>query len=78
MDINAYSTRSRFAAEINAGYSARLNGKRLSDNPHLVWIECETEDGANRRAGALSEKAQAWQHGWRLADKDESGRGGAR
>lgn len=78
MDFNAYSTRSRFAAEINAGYSARLNGKRLSDNPHLVWIECETEDGANRRAGALSEKAQAWQHGCHLADRDAKGRGGAR
>ncbi|MBN5158819.1 MULTISPECIES: hypothetical protein [unclassified Stenotrophomonas] len=68
MDFTKYSTRSKFAKEINAGYSARLNGLRLSDNPHLVWIECETEDGANRRAGPLSEKAEAWQHGWWLAD----------
>ncbi|WP_256643697.1 hypothetical protein [Stenotrophomonas sp. 9(2022)] len=69
MDFANYNTRSRYAKEINAGYSARLNGQRLSDNPHLVWIVCDTEDGANRRAGPLSEKAEAWQHGWRLADE---------
>ncbi|EML7989358.1 hypothetical protein D7Y24_20685 [Stenotrophomonas maltophilia] len=59
MDFTKYNTRSKFAKEINAGYSARLNGQRLSGNPHLVWIECETEDGANRRAGPLSEMAEA-------------------
>jgi hypothetical protein len=26
----------------------------------------------------LDDKALAWQHGWRLADRDEKGRGGAR
>lgn len=69
MDFTNYNTRSRYAKEINAGYSARLNAQRLSDNPHLVWIQCDTEDGANRRAGPLSEKAEAWQHGWRLSDE---------
>lgn len=69
MDFTKYTTRSRFASEINGGYSARLNGRRLSDNPHLLWFECETEAGVSRRAGALSEKAQAWQHGWRMADE---------
>lgn len=78
MDFKAFSTRSTFAADINAGYSARLDGKRLSDNPSIVWIAVETEDGANRKAGPLNEKAQAWQHGWRRADDDEKGRGGAR
>lgn len=37
MDFTAFSTRSKFAVQINSGYSARLDGKRLSDNPHLVW-----------------------------------------
>ncbi|UXB42236.1 hypothetical protein K7569_10795 [Stenotrophomonas maltophilia] len=69
MDFTNYSTRSKFAKEINAGYSARLSDGQWWDNPHLVWIECETEDGANRRAGPLSEKAEAWQYGWRLADE---------
>ncbi len=78
MDFTAFSTRSKYAAQINAGYSARLNSKRLSDNPHIVWVAVETEDGANRKAGPLNEKAQAWQHGWRQADEDEKSKGGAR
>lgn len=78
MDLKAFSTRSKFAADINAGYSARLDGKRLSDNPSIVWTAVATEDGANRKAGPLNEKAQAWQYGWRRADDDEKGRGGAR
>lgn len=78
MEFTAFSTRSKFAADINAGYSARLSGKRLSDNPHIVWVAVETEDGANRKAGPLNEKAEAWQHGWRQADRDEKRRGAAR
>ncbi|WP_312328384.1 hypothetical protein [Stenotrophomonas sp.] len=78
MDFKAFSISSKFAADINAGYSACLAGKRLSDNPHIHWITLETEDGAHRKAGPLNDKAQAWQHGWRQADDDEKGRGGAR
>lgn len=77
MDFNAYSTRSRFAAEINVGYSARLDGIRLSDNPHLVWMDSQDELEP-RKLAPLSEKGHAWQHGWRLADRDEKRRGGAR
>lgn len=62
-DFKDYGTRSRLAAQINAGYSARLNGKRLSDNPHLQW--------AGEQVLPMTDKAHAWQHGWRLADGDE-------
>jgi len=78
MDITAFSTRSKYAAQINAGYSARLKGQGLSTNPHIHWIEVTSMDGSNRKAGPMSDTALAWQHGWRLADRDEKGRGGTR
>lgn len=72
MDFTNYTTRSKFAKEINAGYSARLHGLRLSDNPHLVWHD-QPEGGLAKQIGHFTEKAEAWQHGWRLADQGEKG-----
>lgn len=69
-DFTTFGNRSKYAAEINAGYSARLAGTRLSDNPHMVWVDGQVLP--------MGEKALAWQHGWRQADRDEKGRGGAR
>lgn len=77
MDFAAFSTRSKFAAQINAGYSARLNGEGLSTNPHMVWVDTQDELEP-RKVQPLSEKALTWQHGWRSADRDEKRRGGAR
>lgn len=77
MDFKAFSTRSKFAAAINAGYSARLDGTRLSHNPHLVWHD-QPAGGQFQKVGHMTEKGEAWQHGWRQADRDEKGRGGAR
>lgn len=77
MDFTAFGTRSKFAAQINAGYSARLNSARLSSNPHMVWVDSDDELEP-RKVQPLSDKAQAWQHGWRQADRDEKGKGGAR
>lgn len=77
MDFRAFSTRSKFAADINAGYSARLDGRRLSENPHLVWSD-SSDELEPKKLQPLSEKGHAWQHGWHRADKDEKGRGGAR
>lgn len=74
-DFTAFSARSKFAADINAGYSARLNSAGLSSNPHMVWVDSDDELEP-RKVQPLSAKAQAWQHGWRLADKDQ--RRGAR
>ena len=68
-DFTDYDPRSRLSAQINAGYSARLNGQRLSDNPHLGWV-----DG---QPSPMSDKGEAWQHGWRAADRDEK-KAGAR
>lgn len=76
-DFTAFSTRSMYAAEINSGYSARLNGAGLSTNPHMVWMDTQDELEP-RKVKPLGEKALAWQHGWRAADRDEKGRGGAR
>lgn len=76
-DFTAFSTRSMYAAEINAGYSARLNGDGLSTNPHMVWVDTRDELEP-RKVKPLGDKALAWQHGWRAADRDEKGRGGAR
>lgn len=76
-DFTAFSTRSMYAAEINAGYSARLNGDGLSANPHMVWVDTQDELEP-RKVKPLGDKALAWQHGWRAADRDEKGRGGAR
>ncbi|EQM87226.1 hypothetical protein L681_20925 [Stenotrophomonas maltophilia MF89] len=56
MDFTNYNTRSRYAKEINAGYSAHLAGVSLDFCPF-------------DRATNL-EKRQAWQHGWDLADDD--------
>lgn len=70
MDFSNYSTRSKFTKEINAGYSARLNGLCLGDNPHLVWHE-QPPGSQMRHVGHLTEKAEAWQHGWGLADQGE-------
>jgi len=75
MDFTDFSTRSKHAAQINAGYSARLNSKRLSDNPHMVWVDTQDELEP-RKVQPLDDKALAWQHGWRLGDKDQ--KGGAR
>lgn len=72
MDFTKYSTRSKFAKEINAGYSARLNGLRLSDNPHLVWHD-QPEGGLAKQIGHFTEKAEAWQYGWRRADHGNRG-----
>lgn len=77
MDFQAFSTRSKFAADINAGYSARLAGKGLSENPHLAWTDSDDELEP-KKLQPLNEKGHAWQHGWRGADRDEKGRGGAR
>jgi len=77
MDFTAFSTRSKFAVQINAGYSARLDGKRLSDNPHLVWA-ASGDELEPKKLQPLSEKGHAWQHGWHSADKAEKSRGGAR
>lgn len=77
MDFNAFGTRSKFAAQINAGYSARLNSTGLSSNPHLVWVDSDDELEP-RKVQPLSDKVQAWQHGWRQADRDEKGKGGTR
>lgn len=76
-DFTAFSTRSMYAAEINAGYSARLNGDGLSTNPHMVWVDTQDELEP-RKVKPLGDKALAWQHGWRAADREEKGRGGAR
>ncbi|MFX1722815.1 hypothetical protein [Stenotrophomonas sp. AS1] len=76
-DFTAFSTRSMYAAEINAGYSARLNGAGPSTNPHMVWMDTQDELEP-RKVKPLGDKALAWQHGWRAADRDEKGRGGAR
>lgn len=70
MDFNAFGTRSKYAAQINAGYSARLNSAGLSSNPHMVWVDTQDELEP-RKVQPLGEKALAWQHGWRLADKDQ-------
>lgn len=56
MDFTAFSTRSKYAAQINAGYSAHLAGKPLD--------ACPFEKAVNQ------DKRQAWQHGWDLADDD--------
>ena len=72
MDFSSYSTRSKFAKEINAGYPARLNGLRLSDNPHLVWNE-QPPGSQFKQVGHLNEKAEAWQYGWRRADQGDRG-----
>lgn len=77
MDFTAFSTRSEFAAQINAGYSARLDSAGLSTNPHMVWVDTQDELEP-RKVQPLDEKALAWQHGWRLADRDEKRRVGAR
>lgn len=62
MDLTAYDIRSKYAREINAGYSMRLDRESATANPHALG----------------SEKAQAWQHGWQLADWDEWKRRNAR
>jgi hypothetical protein len=72
MDFTAFSTRSKYAAQINAGYSARLDGAGLSTNPHMVWVDTHDELEP-RKVQPLDDKALAWQHGWRLADKDQKG-----
>jgi hypothetical protein len=77
MDFTAFSTRSKYAAQINAGYSARLDSAGLSTNPHMVWVDTQDELEP-RKVKPLGEKALAWQHGWRSADRDEKRRGGAR
>lgn len=76
-DFSAFSNRSKYAADINAGYSARLNGDGLSTNPHLVWHE-QPAGSQFKQVAHAPPKSDAWQHGWRLADKDQKGRGGAR
>lgn len=76
-DFTAFKTRSEFAAQINAGYSARLNGAGLSTNPHLVWHD-QPAGGQFPKVAHTTPKSDAWQHGWRLADRDQRGRGGAR
>lgn len=77
MDFTAFSARSKYAAQINAGYSARLDGAGLSTNPHMVWVDTQDELEP-RKVQPLGEKALAWQHGWRAADRDEKRRVGAR
>lgn len=77
MDFTAFGTRSTYAAQINAGYSARLDGEGLSTNPHMVWVDTEDELEP-RKVQPLDDKALAWQHGWRLADRDEKRRGAVR
>jgi len=77
MDFTAFSTRSKYAAQINAGYSARLNGDGLSTNPHLVWHDQPT-GSQFKQVAHTTPKSDAWQHGWRAADRDEKRRGGAR
>jgi len=74
-DFSAFSNRCKYAAQINAGYSARLASAGLSTNPHMVWVETQDELEP-RKVQPLDDKALAWQHGWRLADKDQ--KGGAR
>jgi len=76
-DFSDFITRSKYAAEINAGYSVRLDGAGLSTNPHMVWVSTQ-DDLEPRKVQPLGEKALAWQHGWRLADRDEKRRAGAR
>lgn len=56
MDFTSYTTRSRFAKEINAGYSAHLAGAPLDACPFDRQLH--------------PEKREAWQHGWDLADDD--------
>ena len=50
LNFRDYKTASRYAAQINAGYSARLAGK-----------PCDAGD-------LPADKAQAWRHGWEMAD----------
>lgn len=57
MNMTSYAARSRYAAEINAGYSARLNGQDLDFCPF--------------DRSSDPEKRSAWQHGWDLADDDD-------
>ncbi|WP_421680563.1 hypothetical protein [Stenotrophomonas bentonitica] len=76
-DFSAFSNRSKYAAEINAGYSTRLNGDGLSTNPHMVWHD-QPAGSQFKQVAHTTPKSDAWQHGWRLADKDQKGRGGAR
>lgn len=77
MDFTAFSTRSKYAAQINAGYSARLNGEGLSTNPHLVWHDQPT-GSQFKQVAHTTPKSDAWQHGWRAADRDEKRRAGTR
>jgi hypothetical protein len=70
IDVTTFSNRSKYAAEINAGYSARLNSAALGTNPHLVWVDSDDELEP-RKLQPLSDKGHAWQHGWWLADKDQ-------
>ncbi len=56
MDFTKYSTRSKFAKEINTDYSAHLAGIPLDACPFDRALH--------------PEKREAWQYGWDLADED--------
>lgn len=68
IDFTDFEARSRHAADINEGYSGRLDGIRKSQNPHIEWV---TFEGSDRKHMPFSAKAEAWQCGWDLADRDE-------
>ncbi len=56
MNFKDYKTNARYAEQINAGYSARLNGK--SDAKRYLF-NTDVNEG------------RAYQHGWDMADRHE-------
>ncbi len=63
MDFNDYKTASRYAAQINVGYSARLFGIDRDSNP-------EADEGKRRAWWHGLDKAVAWEN--RNASRQES------
>lgn len=58
LNFRDYSTAARYAAEINAGYTANLFGLK----------ECPYRDGAD-----LSNRSAAWHHGFQQAQRHIKG-----
>ncbi len=59
MNFKDYKTNARYAEQINAGYSARLDG--LMVTKPFIWNPVYKE----------SAEGKAFQHGWEMADRHE-------
>lgn len=60
MDFNSYKVQSRYALQINDGYSSRLNnGDDIAKALRVCCTDCTGDEEA------------AFIHGWNMADRDE-------